>query len=556
MATKESLTSMRENLRRKIQREMGDGLSRNERRLLAKRKEKEFREHVRLTAKLCRASYESGAGFVADEQLRVFFVEYNSRLQKGQILPANANALKDFFFFDKKLQTFILKPERDHLFSFSDFIDFATSSDCHSDPMQYMDLLEDGVIYSFNNYEPVDEMTISTDSDHEFGISAVSIIKNGTSLNVLITGGLVREIEALLEEDRVPPTDIEVHPLKKNVSPHPDYKHEPVALDGSESKFLHRTLAFVRFNTVNKTRVCRYVLRDWGDRFSLLTDDPSPMMLLPETEREKLYKLALDELPPYSCLLELCSTFLALPHYFRFKIDLVRDEDSIKPRKLPQDFKKNISKVQVLPEAIKDNLVRIHRVSALRITNPVNLRAIRRYSPPLYQVEVSGFWRNLQPGSLGLDANGHKIEGKTWVKGHLRWLSLPERPKKVLLKSKVSLARVIAASEQLCKSVSNESLSETTDSIVSTNHSLDVFTEVSRKETYLERRKLTTKLRFRIFDRDNYRCMMCGADAATDSSVRLDVDHVVPISKGGKTIPENLRTLCSRCNNGKGAALV
>jgi 5-methylcytosine-specific restriction endonuclease McrA len=71
-------------------------------------------------------------------------------------------------------------------------------------------------------------------------------------------------------------------------------------------------------------------------------------------------------------------------------------------------------------------------------------------------------------------------------------------------------------------------------------------------EAYEQRRLLTSKLRWRILERDDFRCILCGADAATDRNVRLDVDHIIAIARGGKTVPENLRTLCSRCNNGKG----
>ena len=33
--------------------------------------------------------------------------------------------------------------------------------------------------------------------------------------------------------------------------------------------------------------------------------------------------------------------------------------------------------------------------------------------------------------------------------------------------------------------------------------------------------------------------------------VKLHVDHIKPVSKGGKTELSNLRTLCERCNLGK-----
>lgn len=32
---------------------------------------------------------------------------------------------------------------------------------------------------------------------------------------------------------------------------------------------------------------------------------------------------------------------------------------------------------------------------------------------------------------------------------------------------------------------------------------------------------------------------------------KLHVDHIIPIAKGGKTVKENLRTLCEECNWGK-----
>ena len=64
-----------------------------------------------------------------------------------------------------------------------------------------------------------------------------------------------------------------------------------------------------------------------------------------------------------------------------------------------------------------------------------------------------------------------------------------------------------------------------------------------------ERGILTLKLRYQIFKRDNFKCVLCGVTAET---TKLEIDHIIPISKGGKTIKSNLRTLCFNCNRGKG----
>lgn len=65
----------------------------------------------------------------------------------------------------------------------------------------------------------------------------------------------------------------------------------------------------------------------------------------------------------------------------------------------------------------------------------------------------------------------------------------------------------------------------------------------------MERAKMTDSLRYDIMRRDKFRCQLCGSTAA--DGVKLHVDHILPVAKGGKTTPENLRTLCDRCNLGK-----
>jgi hypothetical protein len=60
------------------------------------------------------------------------------------------------------------------------------------------------------------------------------------------------------------------------------------------------------------------------------------------------------------------------------------------------------------------------------------------------------------------------------------------------------------------------------------------------------------RLRFIVLKRDNFKCCACGASPAKDPSVELHVDHIIPWAKGGETVIDNLQTLCSKCNLGKG----
>lgn len=64
-----------------------------------------------------------------------------------------------------------------------------------------------------------------------------------------------------------------------------------------------------------------------------------------------------------------------------------------------------------------------------------------------------------------------------------------------------------------------------------------------------QRRIMTDDMRYNVLKRDGFRCCICGATAK--DGVKLEVDHIIPVSKGGKSTMDNLQTLCERCNRGK-----
>lgn len=65
-------------------------------------------------------------------------------------------------------------------------------------------------------------------------------------------------------------------------------------------------------------------------------------------------------------------------------------------------------------------------------------------------------------------------------------------------------------------------------------------------------REVRPALRFKVFLRDRFRCVACGRSPATHPNVHLHADHIKSVADGGKTVFENLQTLCQDCNLGKG----
>jgi len=71
-----------------------------------------------------------------------------------------------------------------------------------------------------------------------------------------------------------------------------------------------------------------------------------------------------------------------------------------------------------------------------------------------------------------------------------------------------------------------------------------------------QRSLMTSSLREKIKERDNYCCKMCGLSAHQEKNLLLEIDHIMPLARGGMTCESNLQTLCWKCNRSKGAKVI
>ncbi len=66
-----------------------------------------------------------------------------------------------------------------------------------------------------------------------------------------------------------------------------------------------------------------------------------------------------------------------------------------------------------------------------------------------------------------------------------------------------------------------------------------------------QRTLMTKKLREFIKNRDNFTCRNCGNSTHVEPNLLLEIDHIIPVAKGGCTVEDNLQTLCWKCNRKK-----
>ena len=70
------------------------------------------------------------------------------------------------------------------------------------------------------------------------------------------------------------------------------------------------------------------------------------------------------------------------------------------------------------------------------------------------------------------------------------------------------------------------------------------------KQKNTRSRYIPASVRVAVLNRDKYKCVFCGRSS---KQIQLEVDHIIPFSKGGSNDLSNLQTLCIDCNRGKGA---
>ncbi len=148
----------------------------------------------------------------------------------------------------------------------------------------------------------------------------------------------------------------------------------------------------------------------------------------------------------------------------------------------------------------------------------------------------------------------HGILDRTWLWKHekiIKYRAMRDEVKGFDYKSiKINFFRYYAHGRIVCEHVEYLTVNEMLDI---DNSLREIGYEASYKDYFsLNQRKLMTReLREKIEKRDNYTCQICGE--YMPSGKGIEIDHIIAIKKGGKTVASNLQVLCQRCNRSKGA---
>ena len=449
-----------------------------------------------------------------------------------------------------------------HMLDFNDFIEYATSDLVDKPDYSYFD---NNHIYFYQAlHGTYDQGIFESAHGYDFSIVGVAIAKKDNEYTVFA------QIRYITEYINLHLDVLENNEYKKyfNIAHRFPYEFFTLSfIEESNIKELAEKLRCIITPPIMIGKDAEYGLRIKISDDSLLEyykeefGEDSPLL---KPESLNIVGQGIDK---HQTEYEIVRLLFYLPSYFDFMYDLVIDEkkkigvkNNIKSNKIKS--KKN-SKGKPIYKIVKSLKVTYNAEEETR--NKFKEKK-RTWTAPSYKFAVRGHWRMLQYSwSKGHDAQGNEILGKTWIsdyekgkgKNELVFEGVYKDPEVIInLKQTLSYARDIIKSHKLGKMDEKQDKKrlktlnkndKNKDLMIVSNIQTD---KPSEDWIYQERIKLSAGLRFLILKRDNYRCVLCGR--GTEDGVKLEIDHIEPISNWGRTTESNLRTLCRPCNQGKG----
>jgi len=366
---------------------------------------KEIETRYRIAIATITAQMDNSSGLGSSEILRSLLFEINDRLFKHGLwhMPASFNVFEAFVKYLPDYNYFRLHQEFNNELYFSDYFDYVTSSSDDSID-SISDTILDKTIYSFDSLDNNYDLVFTISSEVSFTFKSFSFIKDDDEVAICATIGLRDTAYSInLSEAKIEYT-------KDGIRPSPEREEKRIF----EFDDYQKSIVLFRLNLKDRKQDTRYLLKDEGNQYYLLTDDPSTFINTNGTLEEK-YKAILkhgsEELQRLNEIYELSVCLLGLGKYCEI------NEDNSQIRKVATEFRKNFKseKYQKLVKSADSDMKLFFRNINMFEKKVEKTSGQYRIINQIFNIEREGYWKRLAPGEEGKDRNGNNTFGKTWV---------------------------------------------------------------------------------------------------------------------------------------------
>jgi len=362
------------------------------------------------------ATQFGGSGLQMASLLRSYFVEFADRMVRHgpHSLPAAFNIVEAFLQYDPSTSLFLIRPEKEHLLSLSEYLNWYAQEEVPRDPSILLDVIEDSIIYSYDFASAPYDYQIAG-SESRFTIAAAAFVRHGTELSCIFLTGESPPRDPDEQLNSIELDSGSIPPGKDGIQPHSDWKVRDRYLESSPD------FARVIFLTRLDVRSCRYDVRhialDIGPSYLVITDDTTAWEGLPPDCVPDLGTLT-ESFGRYDSLMSACSSLIYLPIAYVAMPERTQNQTFC----TSLASKENEKLVQTASRFLSsDQLQLVRSVCCMQsiISNPTHPEWT--ITPPNLEFQVEGFWKQLPPGAVGEDAEGNNVVGRTWVTRHESW---------------------------------------------------------------------------------------------------------------------------------------
>lgn len=377
----------------------------------------EFKKQSRRTLGLLNAYRANGIDGYIDNYLRNFLAEYNNRTVKtyGAEQPLSFNVMQAFIQPDETAMLFVLLPELMHAFALSQYLDHLTTPSVELD-WEGLARLDELKVYEFNQLGSPSGVQLPGLSHLLFG--GVALVRQGSMLSVCALFGEPADVS---KSDPTGPS--RVLPGKEFLledRENEDLTPEPFFGDATRSPLL----VMMHIDIRTRKRHTTYLLQERADAFFTTHDDPDvydDIRLVDPNNLDRHKEWNDATLAQYADVIELTVQLCGLPGYFDAATDDVRVERH--PTRLRTDT------IPLRVSTPINELERVHRPLYRDIltisTEPLNREVVARLRRSGLKRETSGYWKTLEPNTVGADKHDNVMHGKTWVTKDLTWMESP-----------------------------------------------------------------------------------------------------------------------------------
>lgn len=379
--------------------------------------QQKFRECNKRIPLLVLLRTKGGSGFRMAGILRHFFLENLNRLIRWgpHSLPSSFNIVEAFLQFNIELIIFDLRQEREHLLRLHDYFDWYTAElRIPDDPRILIDVMEEGIIYSYDIVGDTGEYTISTEGSY-LAIAGISLVRHENELSVILLAG----------EKPPYPTDDAITAISLPEGVGSSKGHESVLPDQElsiEDRYMEGMLGFskvillTRLDLNNSKHDVRYINLDVGGSYNVYTDDIEVLVSSGNERKPQkaLIEYSLNGLKRYNQLFSALTSLIYLPVMFvaerarvvdsKFVTELGISTQNFHIRKAAKEFGRKALTIH-----------RTVRCLTSANTNNLVLSGRRVIDSPDFKYESTGYWKPIGPNEIGEDKQGNSIVGKTWV---------------------------------------------------------------------------------------------------------------------------------------------